>query len=115
FKAAPEVEEVVAADAAPAPSPLLQIEMMPRPTSGQAVAPAEREGSGTMAGGLPHVQVGRPLVKEVGGQSILFVALGENLYAYRPRCPACDGSLADALLRGAELICPGCGHRYDPL
>jgi Fe-S cluster biogenesis protein NfuA/nitrite reductase/ring-hydroxylating ferredoxin subunit len=115
FKAAPEVEEVVAVDAAPAPSPLLQIEMMPGPASGQAAATAEMDGSWTMAGGLPDVQVGQPLVKEVGGQPILFLALGENLYAYRPRCPACDGSLADALLRGAELICPGCGHRYDPL
>jgi Fe-S cluster biogenesis protein NfuA/nitrite reductase/ring-hydroxylating ferredoxin subunit len=115
FKAAPEIDEVVAVDEAPASSPLLQIEMMPSLGSTQAAIPAEIEGSWTMAGGLPDLEVGRLLVREIGGQSILFLKIGEHLYAYRPRCPACEGSLADALLLGAELICPGCRNRYDPL
>jgi Fe-S cluster biogenesis protein NfuA/nitrite reductase/ring-hydroxylating ferredoxin subunit len=117
FKAAPEIEDVVAVDAAPAPapSPLLQIEMMPGPAANQADATAEIEASWSMAGGLPDLEVGRPLVRQIGGQPILFLKLGEHLYAYRPQCPACDGSIGDAPLGGAELTCPGCGNRYDPL
>ena len=68
-----------------------------------------------MAGGLPDLEAGRPLLREIGGQPILFLKLGEQLYAYRPHCPACDGSLADAALHGTELLCPGCRNRYDPL
>ncbi|HWE08292.1 MAG TPA: NifU family protein [Solirubrobacteraceae bacterium] len=115
FKAAPEIENVEAVDEAPAPSPLLQIEMTPGVGSTHPAAPAEPEGSWTMAGGLPDLEPGRSLVREIAGQPILFLAVGENLYAYRPRCPGCDGSLAEAVVRGAELTCPGCGIRYDPL
>jgi len=54
------------------------------------------------------------------GEPVLFLRLagGAQPYAYRPRCPGCEGSLeggtlAAAGLLGAELECPGCGHRYD--
>jgi Fe-S cluster biogenesis protein NfuA/nitrite reductase/ring-hydroxylating ferredoxin subunit len=114
-KAAPEIEEVIAVDDAPAASPLLQIEMMPGVGSAAVAAAPEMEGAWTMAGGLPDLELGRPLLREIGGQPILFLKLGEHLYAYRPRCPACDGSLTDAVLDGAELICPGCRNRYDAL
>jgi nitrite reductase/ring-hydroxylating ferredoxin subunit len=49
----------------------------------------------------------------VAGQAILFLKLGERFYAYRPSCPACEGSLEQAVLAGVELTCPGCGNRYD--
>jgi Fe-S cluster biogenesis protein NfuA/nitrite reductase/ring-hydroxylating ferredoxin subunit len=118
FKAAPEIEEVVAVDAAPAASPLLQIEVMPgvgTDGAGRAGPDSELEASWTMAGGLPDLQDGRPLVREIAGQPILFVRIGEPLYAYRPHCPACEGSLDGAQLEITDLVCPGCGHRYDPL
>jgi Fe-S cluster biogenesis protein NfuA/nitrite reductase/ring-hydroxylating ferredoxin subunit len=115
FKAAPEIEEVVAVDAGPAPSPLLQIEMMPGGAANQTASTAPVQSAWTMAGGLPDLEVGRLLVREVAGQPILFLALGEHVYAYRPHCPACDASLADARLHGGQLSCPGCGNRYDPL
>jgi nitrite reductase/ring-hydroxylating ferredoxin subunit len=50
---------------------------------------------------------------------VLFLRLGDGTtYAYRPECPGCAGSLEhgsldSAGLVGAELTCPGCGHRYD--
>jgi Fe-S cluster biogenesis protein NfuA/nitrite reductase/ring-hydroxylating ferredoxin subunit len=100
-KHAPEIEEVIAEDAAAGP-PLLQIE----------VAPAV-EGPWTMAGGLSELAGGGTTVKDVGQQSILFLKLGDHFYGYRPRCPACDGSLAEAALDGVELTCAGCGNRYD--
>lgn len=114
-KAAPEIEEVIAVDDAPAPSSLLQIEVMPGLGQPPVAAAAEVEGSWTMAGGLPDLEPGRPLLREIGSQPILFLRLGEHTYAYRPHCPACEGSLADAALTSVELVCPGCGNRYDPL
>jgi Fe-S cluster biogenesis protein NfuA/nitrite reductase/ring-hydroxylating ferredoxin subunit len=106
-KAAPEIEEVIAQDA-PA-SPLLQIEVMP-------AAPARQPlptGEWAMAGGLPELSGGGLVVKPVGGQPVLFLKLEQRVYGYRPTCPACAQSLADARVRAVELICPGCGHRYD--
>jgi nitrite reductase/ring-hydroxylating ferredoxin subunit len=35
------------------------------------------------------------------------------VYAYRPACPACGGSLHGGALVAGELSCPHCGHRYD--
>jgi Fe-S cluster biogenesis protein NfuA/nitrite reductase/ring-hydroxylating ferredoxin subunit len=106
-KAAPEIEEVVAQDDAPDDgSPLLQIELAPGGSVG---------GEWTVAGGLPELAGGGLVVKQVAGQPILFLKLGEGVYGYRPECPACGYALADAALEGIELTCPGCGHRYDAL
>jgi Fe-S cluster biogenesis protein NfuA/nitrite reductase/ring-hydroxylating ferredoxin subunit len=115
FKAAPEIEEVIAVDAAPAASPLLQIDVMPSVAPNDTATPAAVQSAWTMAGGLPDLEAGRPLVREIAGQPILFLALGDHVYAYRPRCPACEDSLAGARMLGSELGCPGCGNRYDAL
>jgi nitrite reductase/ring-hydroxylating ferredoxin subunit len=40
------------------------------------------------------------------------VRLAGQVYAYRPVCPGCEGSLVDAVLHGNELMC-SCGRRYD--
>jgi Fe-S cluster biogenesis protein NfuA/nitrite reductase/ring-hydroxylating ferredoxin subunit len=104
LRAAPDVEAVEPADA-PAASPLLQIEV---------VRPAAPEGSWITAGALPQLVGGGTLLKEVAGESLLFLRLEDGThYAYRPRCPGCEGSLEDAALIGAELACAGCGHVYD--
>jgi nitrite reductase/ring-hydroxylating ferredoxin subunit len=66
-----------------------------------------------MAGGVPQVPGGGPVLKHVSGEPVLFVRLGERFYAYRPACPGCEGSLEDATLDGAQLSCPACGHGYD--
>jgi Fe-S cluster biogenesis protein NfuA/nitrite reductase/ring-hydroxylating ferredoxin subunit len=108
-KAAPDVEAIEAegAVAPAAPPSLLQLEVS---DSLQSSA-----GSWAMAGGMPELTGGGPLLKRVSGEDVLFVRLDAGLYAYRPGCPACEGSLATAALSGAELACPSCGNRYDVL
>jgi nitrite reductase/ring-hydroxylating ferredoxin subunit len=110
-KAAPEISSVVAEDAATgANPPLLQIEVMPGVASDH---PAD--GGWTMAGGLPDLREGASLIKTVGGQAVMFLSVAGRLLGYRPRCPACGDPLADALVLRTDLICPGCGNRYDVL
>jgi Fe-S cluster biogenesis protein NfuA/nitrite reductase/ring-hydroxylating ferredoxin subunit len=112
LKAAPDVERVEAeAEGEPAAAPgLLQIEV---------VTPAEPEGAWAPAGSLPQLHPGGVLRKEIAGEPVLFLRLADGTpYAYRPPCPGCGGSLEGgsldaAGLVGAELSCPGCGHRYD--
>ncbi len=115
LKAAPDVERVEAegADAdADAGSPLLQIELV------TPVAPPS-EAAWAAAGSLPQLSGGGVLLKEIVGEPVLFLRLDDGTpYAYRPDCPGCEaslegGSLQSAGLVGAELTCPGCGHRYD--
>jgi Fe-S cluster biogenesis protein NfuA/nitrite reductase/ring-hydroxylating ferredoxin subunit len=119
-KAAPEIAEVVAEDAATAAEPgLLQIELSP----GMAQAPdasarsrqAPPGGEWMMAGGLPELSGGGLLVKSVGGQSLLFLKAAGRVYGYRPACAACGESLEQASLQGSEIRCPSCDHRYDAL
>lgn len=129
FKAAPDVESVEAEgsveEEAPAPA-LLQIEMVggEHPAAsgdGHRLPMAGENGNGNgaseaawaMAGSLPQLSSGGTLLKEVGGHELLFLRLDGASYAYRPRCPGCEGSLEGAPLTGAELACPACGHRYD--
>jgi Fe-S cluster biogenesis protein NfuA/nitrite reductase/ring-hydroxylating ferredoxin subunit len=116
-RAAPDVEEIVAEGAAEAPPPppaLLQIEV-----SDGLRAPAGGNGAGTgeaawtAAGALPDLGGGGPVVREIAGAPLLFVALDGGRYAYRPSCPACGASLAGAALAGSELRCGACGSRYD--
>lgn len=111
-KLAPEIGEVIAdGETAPAGTGLLQIEV----AGGiPAAAPSSRS-DWTMAGGLRELAGGGSVVKQIAGQPILFAAVGERFYGYRPRCPACEQSLSEAILVGAELMCPGCGRRYDVL
>src|ERR671934_2226492 len=53
------------------------------------------------------------LIKEVSGEPLLFLNVDGSHYAYRPSCPACEASLGDAVVSGAELLCSECGSRYD--
>ena len=95
YKRAPDVEGIEAQGAEPAPQ-LLQIEM-PKP-------------AWRRVDGVPE---GAPLLRSVSGETLLLVNLRGTHYAYRPTCPACDGSLGNAVVDGTELECSGCGHRYD--
>jgi Fe-S cluster biogenesis protein NfuA/nitrite reductase/ring-hydroxylating ferredoxin subunit len=102
-EAAPEIEQVVAQGAAlPAEPEFLQLE----------VTPAVRR-SWAPAGPMTDVNGGGPVLKEVGGEDVLFVRLSEKLYAYRPTCPGCGGLLGDGPVDGRHLSCATCGHRYD--
>jgi len=126
-EAAPEIEEVVAdgavAEQAPAPT-LIQIEGL-APTgragnghggaNGSPPDPAAPAGAWVMAGGLPDLEAGAPLVRDVAGEPLLFIRQDTRLYAYRPGCPSCGESLGGGTLEKFDLTCPGCGSRYDVL
>ena len=103
-KVAPEISEVIAEEAAApaASSGLLQIH----------VAPAVLDGHWTTVGA---VHGDGPVAREAAGAALLFLRVGGRLLAYRARCPACAGSLSDAVVSGTALACPGCGDRYDVL
>ena len=113
FKAAPDVEEVQAEGAVAPGGPaggLLQLEV-----AKPAAAPSVSPGAWAMAGGMPQLSGGGVLLKEISGESVLFLRPSERIYAYRPGCPACADTLAQATLRANELTCPSCGNRYDIL
>jgi Fe-S cluster biogenesis protein NfuA/nitrite reductase/ring-hydroxylating ferredoxin subunit len=97
---APEVERVEA-EGVSRPK-LLQLE----------VAGAVR-GDWETVGGLPELRARSTLAKPVAGTALLFAALDEDLYAYRDRCPGCEGSLDGAPLANGELRCPECERSFD--
>jgi Fe-S cluster biogenesis protein NfuA/nitrite reductase/ring-hydroxylating ferredoxin subunit len=103
-KAAPEIQEVIAVEEAPAAAPLLQIE----------VAPA-LEGAWTTIGALRELDTAGLVVKQVEGTPLALLRIGSRRYAYRSHCPACAATLEDASVNGSELTCAGCGNRYDAL
>jgi Fe-S cluster biogenesis protein NfuA/nitrite reductase/ring-hydroxylating ferredoxin subunit len=74
----------------------------------------EEEGSPwTVVGGLPQLSGDGMLLKEISGEPVLFVTLGDDFYAYRHLCPGCGESLERGSLKEAELTCSGCGRSYD--
>jgi Fe-S cluster biogenesis protein NfuA/nitrite reductase/ring-hydroxylating ferredoxin subunit len=117
-KAAPDVVEIVAAGVAPeAPVPggngngqLIQLEP-PQPVASEPGPGPEW----AMAGAMPELQGDRPLLKDVAGESVLFLRLAGTVYAYRPDCPGCGTSLQGGALEATALACADCGNRYDVL
>jgi Fe-S cluster biogenesis protein NfuA/nitrite reductase/ring-hydroxylating ferredoxin subunit len=110
-KAAPDLEGIEAEGVTePQPAPTL----VAGPTLRRKKKRQEENGaSWTVVGGLPQLSGGGLLVKEISGEPVLFLKLEDDFYAYRHLCPDCGGSLEGASLKGAELTCSGCGHRYD--
>lgn len=104
---APDVEEVLAEEGEGG-APVLDV-LRAGP------APSVTASAWATAGGMPQLSGGGVLLKEVSGEPVLFLRPGERIYAYRPDCPACGGSLEDARLRATELTCPGCSNRYDAM
>jgi len=116
LKAAPDLEGVEAEGMAEEPPPNPTTTFVAGPTLRRKEKKPPEENGGacwTVVGGLPQLLSGGLLVKEVSGEPVLFVKLGEDLYAYRHLCPGCGESLEGGSLKEAELTCPGCGHRYD--
>jgi Fe-S cluster biogenesis protein NfuA/nitrite reductase/ring-hydroxylating ferredoxin subunit len=109
-KAAPELAGVEAEGVAePAPAPaLLQLGTVRRPE-----APSAAGDGWSIVGALPQLAAGGTLVRDVRGDSMLFVRVDGTPYAYRGPCPACSAALEGAEVDGGELACPGCGRRYD--
>jgi Fe-S cluster biogenesis protein NfuA/nitrite reductase/ring-hydroxylating ferredoxin subunit len=113
WKAAPDLESIEAEGVAePEPAP----NFVAGPTLRRKKKQPEENGassSWTVVGGLPQLVGGGTLAKEVSGERVLFVKLGDDFFAYRDLCPGCGGSLEEGILKEAELNCPGCERRYD--
>lgn len=112
-KTAPDLEGIEAEGVAEEPKPAPTIVAGPTLRRKEKKQPEENGASWTVVGGLPQLSDGGLLAKEVSGEPVLFLKLAEDLFAYRHLCPGCGGSLEGGILEGAELGCPGCGHRYD--
>ena len=109
-KAAPDLEGIEAEGVAePKPAP----NFVAGPTLRRKKKKPEENGAAWMAVGEVVLSGGEMLAREISGESVLFVKLANDLYAYRNLCPGCGQSLEGGNLRVADLGCPGCGRRYD--
>jgi Fe-S cluster biogenesis protein NfuA/nitrite reductase/ring-hydroxylating ferredoxin subunit len=114
LKAAPDLERIEAEGVTePPPKPATTFVAGPTLRKKEKKRPEEDGASWTVVGGLPQLSGGGMLLKEISGEPVLFVKLGDDFYAYHHLCPGCGESLEEGSLREAELTCPGCGHRYD--
>jgi Fe-S cluster biogenesis protein NfuA len=105
YKAAPEVTAIEAEGAnAEERPPMLQLEVSDAVRQRRSEAWTELQG--------PELGVGETALREVDGENVLFLRLAQGLYAYHPRCPACEETVAAAPDDGF-LACPACGIRYD--
>jgi Fe-S cluster biogenesis protein NfuA/nitrite reductase/ring-hydroxylating ferredoxin subunit len=110
LKAAPDLERIEAEGVA---EPKPQTTFVAGPTLRKKKRPEEDGATWTVVGGLPQLSGGGMLLKEVSGESVLFLKVEDDFYAYRHLCPDCGVSLAEGSLEGAVLTCSGCAHRYD--
>ena len=115
LKAAPDLEGVEAEGMVEEPPPKPTTTFVAGPTlrRKEKKQPEENGASWTVVGGLPQLSGGGTLVKEISGEPLLFLRLGDDFYAYRHLCPGCGESLEKGSLKEAELSCPGCERRYD--
>jgi Fe-S cluster biogenesis protein NfuA/nitrite reductase/ring-hydroxylating ferredoxin subunit len=115
LKAAPDLEGIEAEGVAeePPPKPAMTFVAGPTLRKKEKKPPEVDATSWTVVGGLPQLSSGGKLVKEVSGEPVLFLKVGDDFYAYRHLCPGCGESLEEGSLKEAELSCPGCERRYD--
>jgi Fe-S cluster biogenesis protein NfuA/nitrite reductase/ring-hydroxylating ferredoxin subunit len=112
LKAAPDLEGIEA-EGVTEPKPAPTIVAGPTLRKKEKKRPEEDGPSWTVVGGLPQLSEDGTLMKEISGEPVLFLRLGDDFYAYRHLCPGCGKSLEKGSLEGAELGCPGCERRYD--
>jgi Fe-S cluster biogenesis protein NfuA/nitrite reductase/ring-hydroxylating ferredoxin subunit len=120
YEAAPDVVaiEVVEPEGAaptgpPSISGLVSLPMVaaPRPAPRPAASP---EGAWvTLAARARDIGNGAVLRTTADGTAVLIARSGDVFYAYVAACPACAGTMEDARLDGAALVCPNCAARYD--
>jgi Fe-S cluster biogenesis protein NfuA/nitrite reductase/ring-hydroxylating ferredoxin subunit len=114
LKAAPDLEGIEAEGVTePPPKPATTFVAGPTLRRKEKKQPEEDGASWTVVGGLPQLSGGGMLLQEVSGETVLFVKLEDDFYAYRHLCPGCGESLQGGSLKEAELSCPGCERRYD--
>jgi Fe-S cluster biogenesis protein NfuA/nitrite reductase/ring-hydroxylating ferredoxin subunit len=67
----------------------------------------------TVGARASDISNGAVLRSLVDGEAILIARSGDVFYAYVAGCPACGGTMAEASLDGAALVCGACAARYD--
>jgi nitrite reductase/ring-hydroxylating ferredoxin subunit len=112
LKAAPDLEGIEA-EGATETKPAPTFVAGPTLRKKEKKRPEEDGASWTVVGGLPQLSGGGTLLKEISGEPVLFLRVGDDFYAYRHLCLGCGESLEGGSLEGAELSCPGCERRYD--
>lgn len=105
--AAPELVRVEAMAGGPGASPaaVIPVESLFRRPGGQARWSALSLDDPDDGGG--------PQVRDVDGQRLLLLRLGDVRYAYRDACPSCASSLLGGTLEDGVLACPSCEGRFD--
>jgi Fe-S cluster biogenesis protein NfuA/nitrite reductase/ring-hydroxylating ferredoxin subunit len=112
LKAAPDLEGIEA-EGVTEPKPAPTFVAGPTLRRKEKKQPEEDGASWTVVGGLPQLSGGGMLLKEISGEPVLFLRLGDDFYGYRHLCPGCGESLEKGSLKESELTCSGCSHRYD--
>jgi Fe-S cluster biogenesis protein NfuA/nitrite reductase/ring-hydroxylating ferredoxin subunit len=112
-KTAPDLERIEAEGVAEEPKQAPTIVAGPTLRKKEKRRQQEYGASWIVVGGLPQLPSGGILVKEVSGEPVLFLKLGDDFYAYRHLCPGCGESLEEGGLDEAVLTCSECSRRYD--
>ncbi|MGV9544648.1 NifU family protein [Nocardia beijingensis] len=115
--AAPEIESIEVVAAATESAGVISADSL----FSRVRADGARSGSWVAVPELAELGAGEVGGFAVGGLTVLACRVGEELYAYRDHCPACDRSLAGAALErrvgfpagDAVLRCPTCRAHYD--
>jgi Fe-S cluster biogenesis protein NfuA/nitrite reductase/ring-hydroxylating ferredoxin subunit len=114
--AAPEVGEIEVL--APAPTPQ-RAGVIPI-ASLRARTATDVRGRWETLSDTAALSTGDVIARSAGGLALVVCAIGGELFAFRDRCPACDGGfvgsgnrLARSPAGAAVLRCPGCGAHFD--
>lgn len=119
--AAPETDEIVVVDD-PAPANLISAEsLLSHLHASLPDNAAHAAGSWFAVPELAELEPGEVGGFAVGGLPLVVCRLGDDLFAYRDRCPACTHSMAGAQMQrraggaagDAVLRCPVCKAHYD--
>ncbi|MEJ7695941.1 MAG: NifU family protein [Candidatus Limnocylindrales bacterium] len=111
LEAAPEISRIEADGVQAEPqAPLIQLQ--PRPGSSPVAPPTTRSEWITLEAAARPGPTGLGAV-ELAGMPVLICRSGNDLYAYRDRCPNCRAALDQGRLVDAVLTCKTCGHEFD--
>ncbi|MEU7629231.1 NifU family protein [Nocardia sp. NPDC049220] len=115
--AAPEIESIEVVAAQVEPTGLIAADSL----FSHVHADHQRSGSWIAVPELGDLSAGEVGGYAIGGLTVLACRVGDTVFAYRDHCPACDNSLAGAVLHrrlgfavgDAVLRCPTCGAHFD--
>ncbi len=117
LEAAPEISRIQAVDVQPEPqAPLIQLG--PRRGGQPETSPGSQSVSPTRSEWMTLDASVRPGPSGLGavdlaGMRVLLCRAGNDLYAYRDRCPNCRSVLENGRLADNLLTCHTCGHKFD--